>query len=287
MILLNLKSMCTRKGLSVTFLIVFLCLPLYPQTQETDYYNLQNTLKFSDFLIRTRQYELAAQELERAAFLAPGNRGVQLKLLKTYRLGKQYHQSISTVERLYMNRLMEMPAEFGKEYLRSLILSGDYDRADYFIGTAGNLEQADRNNYTLSILLLKRNWEEARAFAAENLPVNMRLAGIAGESESIRYKSAGLALAMSAIVPGSGKIYTGKWKDGLISLVFVAANAYQAYRGFNKHGIESVHGWVFCTLATGFYAGNVYGSYKSARIYNNRLDEALQQKALDTFRSGL
>ncbi|HDR89016.1 MAG TPA: hypothetical protein ENN63_05230 [Bacteroidetes bacterium] len=279
--------MCTRKGFIVTGLLAVFLLPLYAQTWETDFYNLENTLKFSDFLIRTRQYELAAQELERAAFFAPGEPNVQLKLLQAYRLGEQYQQSIGTVERLYMNRLTEMPADFGKEYLHSLILSGDHGRANYFIGAAANLDQADRNNYTLSILLLNRNWEEARDFAAENLPVNMRLANIARESESIRYKSARLALAMSAIVPGSGKIYTGKWKDGLISLVFVAANAYQAYRGFSKNGTESVHGWVFGTLAAGFYAGNVYGSYKSARIYNNQLDEALQQKALDTFRSGL
>lgn len=279
--------MCTRKGFIVTALLAAFILPLYAQTPATGFYDVENTLKFSDFLIRTRQYELAAQELERASFLAPGDRDVQLKLLQAYRLGGQYHQSIGTVERLYMNRLTEMPTDFGKEYLRSLILSGDYGRAGFFMEAADRLEPADRNNYTLSILLLNRNWEEARKFASENTPVNLRLAGIAGESESIRYKSAGLALAMSAIVPGSGKIYTRRWKDGLISLVFVAANAYQAYRGFNKHGTESVHGWVFGTLAAGFYAGNLYGSYKSARIYNNRLDEALQQKALDTFRSEL
>ena len=43
---------------------------------------------------------------------------------------------------------------------------------------------------------------------------------------------------------------------------------WQSYAGFNKNGIESGYGWVFGTLATGFFIGNIYGSAKAANTRN-------------------
>ncbi len=252
-----------------------------------DLYDLEHTLRFSDYLMRSRQYALAAQELERASFLAPGNDTIRLELLKAYRLGGDYQAGIRTIERTYLGRLEGMPAPFGKEYTRDLVLSGDFGRADFFLQGNRGMSLPDRNDFRLSLFLVQRKWEDARGFAAGNPDLNMRLVSLADESADLRYKHGGLALAMSAVIPGSGKFYTRRWKDGLISFVFVVANAYQAYRGFNKNGVESVHGWVFGGLALGFYTGNLYGSYRSARIYNRQLDDALQQKAMDIFRSEL
>jgi hypothetical protein len=87
-----------------------------------------------------------------------------------------------------------------------------------------------------------------------------------------------LAMAMSTIVPGTGRFYTGDWKDAIISMITIGVTGYQAYRGFTIKGTKSAYGWVYGTIATGFYLGNIYGSFSSAKRYNKRKSEKLDQK---------
>ena len=94
----------------------------------------------------------------------------------------------------------------------------------------------------------------------------------------MKYKSRFLAGSLSAIIPGMGKVYSGRWKDGIISLLFVAGTGYQAYRAFNDKGIESVYGWIMGSLSLGFYIGNIYGSAKAARLYNTKQDQFYREK---------
>jgi TM2 domain-containing membrane protein YozV len=89
-------------------------------------------------------------------------------------------------------------------------------------------------------------------------------------------KSPFVAGTLSTILPGAGKVYAGRWKDGLVSLLFVGANAYSAYRGFSSGGIQSPYGWLFGGLSAGFYIGGIYGSQKAARIYNHTLEAKIK-----------
>jgi len=104
---------------------------------------------------------------------------------------------------------------------------------------------------------------------------------IAGH-HNIRYKSPFKAGLMSGVIPGSGKFYTKNWQDGVIAFIFVTANAWQSYRGFKKHGTKSAYGWIFGTLSAGFYIGNIFGSVKSAKRYNHKLDDELYIKSANT-----
>lgn len=88
-------------------------------------------------------------------------------------------------------------------------------------------------------------------------------------------KSPVIAVGMSAIIPGSGKVYTGYWKDGLIALSFTALTAWQSYRGFSKKGSKSAIGWIYGAASFSFYIGNLFGSGKSAHMYNLRRKQDL------------
>ena len=79
-------------------------------------------------------------------------------------------------------------------------------------------------------------------------------------------------MLMSAVIPGSGKMYCGYWGDGLVSLLFSASSAFFSYRAFNKYGTEKVYPWIAGGLAVSYYTGNVYGGYKAAKRYNNNLN---------------
>jgi hypothetical protein len=88
---------------------------------------------------------------------------------------------------------------------------------------------------------------------------------------SLPHKSRLLAGALSAVVPGSGKVYCGRVADGIYSFLIVGLFAWQAYDGFEEDGTSSVKGWIFGVLGTGFYLGNIYGSTVAAELYNQRV----------------
>ena len=86
-----------------------------------------------------------------------------------------------------------------------------------------------------------------------------------------KYKSPLKAAIMSAILPGSGRIYAGRVKEGILSMLSFFATSYLAYEGFNDGGIKSFKGWLFSSIGAFLYIGNIYGSVLSARLINNQL----------------
>jgi TM2 domain-containing membrane protein YozV len=84
------------------------------------------------------------------------------------------------------------------------------------------------------------------------------------------YKSPALAGILSAIIPGSGKMFVGEWGDGLTALVVTSLFAFLAYDNFQAD--HTTRAWIFTGLGTFFYAGNIYGSVASAQIFNARID---------------
>jgi TM2 domain-containing membrane protein YozV len=84
------------------------------------------------------------------------------------------------------------------------------------------------------------------------------------------FKNPALAGVLSAIIPGSGKMYVGEWGDGITALVVTSLFAFLAYDNFRAD--HTTRAWIFTGLGAFFYAGNIYGSIASAQIYNARID---------------
>lgn len=83
------------------------------------------------------------------------------------------------------------------------------------------------------------------------------------------YKSPIKAALFSAVIPGSGKVYTEEIGDGIYAFLLSGLFAFLAYDNFRAQ--HDFRAWLFAGLSAGFYAGNVYGSYASAQIYNARI----------------
>ena len=90
------------------------------------------------------------------------------------------------------------------------------------------------------------------------------------EGKSTKRKSPLLAGIMSAIIPGLGRVYAEDYSDGIISFIFVASTAYQAFRRFDKNGSKSPSAWAYTGVSLGFYIGNIYGSIQSTKYYNSK-----------------
>lgn len=84
------------------------------------------------------------------------------------------------------------------------------------------------------------------------------------------YKSETVAGILSAIIPGSGKIYTEEYSDGITAFILTGIFSYLAYNNL-KHE-HNFRGYLFTGIAAGFYFGNIYGSVASAQIFNAKVD---------------
>ena len=78
-------------------------------------------------------------------------------------------------------------------------------------------------------------------------------------------KSPLLAAGLSTIIPGTGRMYAGRFLDGLMGLWMVLLPGTAAY-GSLKDG-QSMKGNFFAGITLIFYLGEIYGAYRTAKYY--------------------
>lgn len=253
------------------FILILASIDLFSQ----DFYDHDNSLKFGEYLYNSNQYDLAVREFERCVFLKPDDLESYLYLFKIHRKNNAFDQAIDCYKRFSGNlNFGEMDAAFGSEYFKLLVQNEKYKDAEYFL--TGNTNFKKNNDLKLSTILLRREWKEAGKFENEN-QVNKSLAEITGQGLALKKKSPVLACLFSAIIPGTGKVYAGKWKDGAISFLMTSTAAFLSVKGFNKNP-KSFYPWAMGTLAVVYYSGNIYGSSQAALKYNKDNEDELVQK---------
>ena len=87
-----------------------------------------------------------------------------------------------------------------------------------------------------------------------------------------------LSASMSAVLPGSGRAYCGRWGDALVNLLVVGSAV-----GGSIAMWEQDRGFALTLAGIGafFYGGNVYGSYVGAKWFNEEQHRELYRYARD------
>lgn len=98
--------------------------------------------------------------------------------------------------------------------------------------------------------------------------------------ENHKSKSAFLAGLMSAIIPGSGKFYSGKVGEGMASLLMVGILTASSIEQFNNGGFSNPQFYIMSLPAVFFYVGNIYGSYFSVKVSNIEFNEQIRDEVL-------
>ncbi len=76
------------------------------------------------------------------------------------------------------------------------------------------------------------------------------------------------AVLYSAVIPGAGQVYAGKYFDGFLSFAAVFVSGFGTWY-YHQQGDASLRN--FFAVFTGiFYAGNIYGGFNSASAVNRR-----------------
>jgi len=122
--------------------------------------------------------------------------------------------------------------------------------------------------YALSYEVLQKNIKQAGMTANKGLEYSSVFAPVVVSCDKYKQKSPALALSMSAVIPGSGKWYSGNFWTGLSDLLGIGSfTAASVYYGMEK-GAKDWRPWTYGSIAAVLYVVDLYGSYTGVRRYN-------------------
>lgn len=129
--------------------------------------------------------------------------------------------------------------------------------------------------------LLKKDHEQfdllATGFFPEDSTINVELKYLSDYNyilQNMKKKSGFVAGALSAIIPGLGKVYTGLPGQALASFLKVVPLGVITAENFRNGGFKNAQFYIFGSLFSLFYIGGIWGSSISAKIvYQEKVDE--------------
>ena len=102
----------------------------------------------------------------------------------------------------------------------------------------------------------------------------------AHEQKHLQHRSPAVAAALSALLPGLGKIYAGKAKQGIASMLPMAVLGAITWECYHKGGIESAAFITSGSIFSLFYFGNIMGSAFAVKIVREEKQNAIENKIL-------
>lgn len=157
--------------------------------------------------------------------------------------------------------------------LFNLLESEKYEGLKTFQLAGNALLERDLNKFDGYYFMLQGN---GFAYSQEKL----KLFDCANEIKKYHKKSSLAAGILSAIVPGSGKIYAGKTGEGIASFIIVGAAGLTALENYNKLGAKHAKTILFSSLFSVLYIGNIYGSVFTVKLVNEEFNHAMDHKIL-------
>ncbi len=270
--------MCRKRSLS---LLLFLTSSLFThaQTQDTDhleYLSPEKILSFAEWLYHVdKDYPRAASEYTRYQFIKGSvEDSVRFRIALCKKRTGWFEESANLLSEIKMNASNPWYVKAQFHLSHSLFLSSRYVESK---NTAQRIsEHTDGFDKTrsrrLAILgaLITKQWSEAEGISQRLSDQGnpMWYSALLEQGRSLPAKKPWVAGALSAAIPGLGKVYTSEWEDGLYTFAYVALSTWLAVDGFEKNGSKSVKGWLFGGFASTLYLGNIYGAVESARRLN-------------------
>ena len=254
----------------ILFTIIFLIpLTVYSQSSSFDFHSSESIKKFADhlfcegdYLRAIEQYELINQKLD--------NDTIGFKVMLGYSELGLYSKSNALFESCNYESVF-----YPDCYLLSLKNELILEKHEFEYPSIPSFDSSQWKSFGRLFAISMLYSDEPVVPKEEFLPIFDK-----DEQSTVSllydyrfeppYKSPSLAGILSAIIPGSGKMYVGEWGDGITTLLTTSLFAFLAYDNFRAD--HTTRAWIFTGLGAFFYAGNIYGSVASAQIFNARID---------------
>lgn len=274
--------------------LIFLCAFLMPASAQVS--------DFADSLFQEGDYLNAAHEYKRILILHPDLPRVDFiafRVAASYQNAGQLEKAISAYQFLidtYPNSpLVERSTN---NISQCYILSGDTERGitslENFLTKYKRSDLAPLAHFTIGMLHIDKNeWTEANRIWNDVSSIypdspfsktSARLARIVKSGDTLPRRSPTAAGVLSAFVPGSGQIYSGKTIDGLYAFMSVAVLGSASIYYINKERYEVAV--PVGVLGAFFYGNSIYQSFQSAQAFNLqhevRFRSQIQQEIRDS-----
>lgn len=103
-----------------------------------------------------------------------------------------------------------------------------------------------------------------------------------GRGLELPRKSAALATALSAVVPGSGQFYCDRYKDAISIFIIEGLMGFAAYYAFANDAVSNTYGYAWSSLFGIFHLSNIYGAINAAgnanKIISHNQRESVTRK---------
>jgi len=247
-------------------------------------------LAFINHLIRIDAYEDAIYMINQMDSNCTAEFDDTLHYLKAWAF---YHLQELDSSSFYFDRVSPQSSQ----YYKSVFFS-TYDRAykgDFETGISklSALSLKDSNllrlqNFELAgYSLLKRDFQNFETYAKK---FDYRFYANASEEKKMndhyknlleyKKKSPFVAGALSALVPGLGKIYAGRIGEGFSAFFVIGSLGLVTFENWRKDGLLDPKTLFFGSILTTYYIGNIWGSVFSVKIEQQEFNDAVNQYIL-------
>jgi len=237
---------------------------------------------FVNHLVNLRDYRLALEVLKEKNSSCGLTDSVNfLKAVCHYNL-KEFEHSTSYFSKIGRNSNLYNASVFYssdnyitlKKYDQSLLLLENY--------TSNSLKMNELARFELAgISLLERNPAGFEKYRLEFTGLHEDFSNeekILTECHNrfleFKPKSKLAAGVLSALIPGAGKAYSGKWGEGLSAFFIVGTLGLVTAENYFKRGIDNPKTIIAGGFFTVFYVGNIWGSVLSIERYRNDFYES-------------
>ena len=248
---------------------------------------IQNPLKLGDHFVQLQNYDAAITEYKRFIFFHPDDiRVAQIydKIGLAYRTQGLWEEAILALKNAVLNaNTDEEKSQFQLNLAVTLIASKNYDLARLELVKV-MLRNTSEKTYERSLFLqavtyiYQYRWDDARK-VLKDYTTDESLDQFLEKAINLPQKSTTLAKVLSAVIPGTGQIYAGRWGGGLNALGLNGALGYVTVDAVLKgYYIDAVL-WTYFIFRR-YYMGNLYRSGTAVETYNQEKSQRTAENIL-------
>jgi hypothetical protein len=136
-----------------------------------------------------------------------------------------------------------------------------------------------------SMMKVYRAGQSPQSFSAHDFPEELETSFL--RMQKFDSRSPAVSAMLSAVVPGLGRVYSGRPKSFANTFATVVMFGAQSAESIHRLGIKNPLSIVMLTGFTTFYIGNIYGSYKDLKKVKKETQTQFYYDASDHYRAGM
>lgn len=247
----------------------------------------QDPLTLGNYFIKLSNYDAAITEYKRFIFFHPDD----IRIAEIYnQIGHAYRsqgllqEAIVSMRNAVLNAFTdEQKSKFQLDLAVTLIASKNYDLArleliKVMLRTTNGITYKHSLFLQAVTYIYQYRWEDARKIL-KDYTTDESLNNLIEKAMNLPHKSTKVAKVLSAVIPGTGQMYSGSWGVGLNALGLNAGLAYVTVDAILKgHYIDAAL-WTYFILRR-YYMGNLYRSGIAVETYNQEQSQRAAENIL-------